>query len=129
METSPHTNAAREMDRSTATSESPTFRPAEARRMDNPRAQVLNHLDMAWRNRLSVDERDLAVLHSLPTGAGILLASNHADETDLKVCLELRGAVAAGSFSWRTERRSTRASESRAGGSSAWLLFRGTRWQ
>ena len=52
-------------------------------------ALVLNRLDLAWRNRLRVRQRDLEVLRTLPRGAGIILASNHADETDMKACLEL----------------------------------------
>ena len=52
-------------------------------------AQILNRLDLAWRNRLRLEERDLEVLRVLPRGAGIILASNHADETDMKACLEL----------------------------------------
>ena len=52
-------------------------------------AQILNRLDLAWRNRLRLEKRDLEVLRALPRGAGIILASNHADETDMKACLEL----------------------------------------
>ena len=52
-------------------------------------ALALNRLDLAWRNRLRVRQGDLEVLRTLPRGAGIILASNHADETDMKACLEL----------------------------------------
>ena len=48
-------------------------------------------LELAWRNRLRVEKRDLQVLRDLPQGAGLILASNHADETDFKACLELSG--------------------------------------
>ena len=48
-------------------------------------------LDLAWRNRLRLERRDLQVLRDLPRGVGLILASNHADETDFKACLELSG--------------------------------------
>ncbi|MGC8644572.1 MAG: lysophospholipid acyltransferase family protein [Isosphaeraceae bacterium] len=72
-------------------SENPTFRPA------TPWGWVIwavrNYLrvDLAWRNRLRLERRDLQVLQNLPLGVGLLLASNHADETDFKACLELSG--------------------------------------
>ncbi len=52
-------------------------------------ARILNRLDLAWRNRLRLGKRDLDVLRALPLSAGIILVSNHADETDMKACLEL----------------------------------------
>jgi len=45
--------------------------------------------DLYWRNRLHLEPLDLDVLRSLPRGAGLILAANHADETDFKACLEL----------------------------------------
>ena len=72
-------------------SENPSFRPAI------PWAWVIwavrNYLkfDLAWRNRLHLDRRDLRVLRNFPRGVGLILASNHADETDFKACLELSG--------------------------------------
>jgi len=45
--------------------------------------------DLAWGNRLRLEQRDLDVLRDLPQGAGLILASNHADETDFKACFEL----------------------------------------
>jgi 1-acyl-sn-glycerol-3-phosphate acyltransferase len=77
------------MDKTTTSSGNPTFRPAKPAGWVIGGAQILNRLDLAWRNRLVLEERDLEVLRSLPAGAGIILASNHADETDMKVCLEL----------------------------------------
>ena len=65
------------------------FRPAKPAGWVIRGAQILNRLDLAWRNRLRLEERDLEVLRALPRGAGIILASNHADETDMKACLEL----------------------------------------
>jgi hypothetical protein len=70
-------------------SENPKFRPAKPARWVIGGAQILNRLDLAWRNRLRVEDQDLEVLRSLPAGTGIILAFNHADETDMKVCLEL----------------------------------------
>jgi 1-acyl-sn-glycerol-3-phosphate acyltransferase len=70
-------------------SENPTFRPAKAIGWVIRGAQILNRLDLAWRNRLRLEKRDLEILRALPRGAGIILASNHADETDMKACLEL----------------------------------------
>jgi 1-acyl-sn-glycerol-3-phosphate acyltransferase len=70
-------------------SESPTFRPAKPAGWVIRGAQILNRLDLAWRNRLRLGKPDLEVLRALPRGAGIILVSNHADETDMKACLEL----------------------------------------
>jgi hypothetical protein len=77
------------MDKTTTSSGNPTFRPSKPAGWVIRCAQILNRLDLAWRNRLRLEERDLAVLRSLPAGAGIILASNHADETDMKECLDL----------------------------------------
>ncbi len=71
--------------------ENPSFRPA------TPWGAVIwavrNYLklELAWRNRLRLERRDLQILRDLPPDVGILLASNHADETDFKACLELSG--------------------------------------
>jgi 1-acyl-sn-glycerol-3-phosphate acyltransferase len=46
-------------------------------------------LVLFWRNRLHLEQRDLEVLRGLPPGSGVILAPNHADETDFKVCLVL----------------------------------------
>lgn len=70
-------------------SENPSFRPATPQRWVLGPVQTYLRLDLAWRNRLRLERRDLEVLRDLPRGAGIILASNHADETDFKACLEL----------------------------------------
>jgi 1-acyl-sn-glycerol-3-phosphate acyltransferase len=70
-------------------SETPTFRPAKSPGLVIWAARILNRLDLAWRNRLRIEPRDLEVLRGLPSGAGAILASNHADETDMRACLEL----------------------------------------
>ena len=70
-------------------SENPSFRPATPQRWVLWPVQTYLSLDLAWRNRLRLERRDLEVLRDLPRGAGTILASNHADETDFKACLEL----------------------------------------
>ncbi len=68
---------------------SPTFRPARPIGWVIRGAQFLNHFDLAWRNRLRLENRDLEIVRALPRGMGTILASNHADETDMKACMEL----------------------------------------
>ena len=70
-------------------SENLSFRPATPRRWVLWPVQTYLRLDLAWRNRLRLERRDLEVLRDLPQEAGIILASNHADETDFKACMEL----------------------------------------
>ena len=70
-------------------SETPTFRPAKSPGPLIWAALILNRLGLAWRNRLRIEPRDLEVLRGLPSGAGAILVSNHADETDMRACLEL----------------------------------------
>ena len=72
-------------------SENPTFRPAMPWGWVIWAVRNYLRLDLAWRNRLRLDPRDLQVLRDLPQGVGLILASNHADETDFKACLELSG--------------------------------------
>lgn len=52
-------------------------------------AQELVKVDFQLRNRLHVSDQDLQILRDLPRNCGITLTSNHADETDPKVCIEL----------------------------------------
>ena len=49
--------------------------------------QTYLQLVLFWRNRLHFEQRDLESMHALPPGSGVILASNHADQTDLKVGL------------------------------------------
>ena len=70
-------------------SEGPSFRPAKPWGWVIRAVQTFLRFDLAWRNRLRLEPRDLDVLRALPRGAGIILAANHADETDFKACLEL----------------------------------------
>ncbi|MGP0066776.1 MAG: lysophospholipid acyltransferase family protein [Isosphaeraceae bacterium] len=70
-------------------SETSRFRPARSPGFIIWGARILNRLDLAWRNRLRIEPRDLEVLRGLPQGLGSILVSNHADETDMRACLEL----------------------------------------
>jgi len=67
----------------------PTFRPAKPWGWVIGAVQTFLRFDLYWHNRLHLEARDLEVLRGLPPGAGVLLAANHADETDFKLCLEL----------------------------------------
>jgi 1-acyl-sn-glycerol-3-phosphate acyltransferase len=67
----------------------PGFRPAEPWGWVIRAVQTHLRLDLVWRNRLRLERRDLEVLRHLPREAGLILASNHADVTDFKACLEL----------------------------------------
>ena len=71
-----------------AISETPSFRPAMPWGWVIWAVRNYLRLDLAWRNRLRLERRDLQVLRDLPHGAGFILASNHADETDFKACLD-----------------------------------------
>jgi len=70
-------------------SESPGFRPAAPAGWVIWAVQTYLRLDLACRNRLRLERRDLQVLRELPKNVGLILASNHADETDFQACLEL----------------------------------------
>jgi 1-acyl-sn-glycerol-3-phosphate acyltransferase len=67
----------------------PSFRPARPWGWVIGTVQTFLRFDLAWRNRLRLEPEDLEVLRSLPREAGIILAANHADETDFRACLEL----------------------------------------
>jgi 1-acyl-sn-glycerol-3-phosphate acyltransferase len=69
--------------------ENPTFRPARPRGWVLWVVQNFIRIDLALQNRLRLGQHDLEILQDLPRGAGVILASNHADETDFKICLEL----------------------------------------
>jgi 1-acyl-sn-glycerol-3-phosphate acyltransferase len=51
--------------------------------------QWFNALDLAWRSRLHLYPPDLKILKTIPKNAGLILIANHADEMDIKVCIEL----------------------------------------
>jgi hypothetical protein len=52
-------------------------------------AQELVRVNLSFENKLHVSQEDLSVFRNLPPNAGVILASNHADETDPRVCIEL----------------------------------------
>ncbi len=51
--------------------------------------QELVRMQLAVNNKLHVLESELDHLKGLPAGSGVVLVSNHADETDPRICLEL----------------------------------------
>ncbi len=67
----------------------PGFVPAKPVGWFIKTAQAIVRAELALSNRLCLAEQDLDVFRQLPLGSGVILASNHADETDALVCLEL----------------------------------------
>src|ERR1700677_2213652 len=67
----------------------PDFVPAKPTPWFITAAQAMVRAELALSNRLHLAEQDLDIFRQLPKGAGVILASNHADETDPLVCLEL----------------------------------------
>jgi 1-acyl-sn-glycerol-3-phosphate acyltransferase len=67
----------------------PDFVPAKPTPWFIRAAQTIVGAELAFSNRLLVADEDLEILRQLPKDAGIILASNHADETDPLVCLSL----------------------------------------
>lgn len=65
------------------------FLPAQPSLFVIRAAQELVKVDFQLRNRLYVADKDLQILRDLPKNCGLTLTSNHADETDPKVCIEL----------------------------------------
>ncbi len=65
------------------------FRPAKHCGWIIRTIQLWNALDLAWHNRLRLDSRDLEILKTIPKDSGLILAVNHSDEMDPRVCIEL----------------------------------------
>jgi len=65
------------------------FRPAKHCAWIIWTVQLWNALDLAWHNRLHLDPRDLKILQNIPKDSGLILAANHSDEMDPRVCIEL----------------------------------------
>lgn len=65
------------------------FRPAKHCAWIIGAVQLWNAFDLAWHNRLHIDPRDLEILKNIPKDSGLLLAANHSDEMDPRVCIEL----------------------------------------
>src|SRR5579871_4650757 len=67
----------------------PDFVPAKPAPWFIAAAQAVVRAELALTNRLYLAEQELQLFRQIPKGSGIILASNHADETDPLVCLEL----------------------------------------
>ncbi|MFZ5801599.1 MAG: lysophospholipid acyltransferase family protein [Candidatus Omnitrophota bacterium] len=65
------------------------FRSAKPRNWIIDCAQWLNAVDLLWRSRVQLGRHDLENLGRIPQDAGLIIASNHADEMDIKVCMEI----------------------------------------
>ncbi|MBK9145050.1 MAG: 1-acyl-sn-glycerol-3-phosphate acyltransferase [Candidatus Melainabacteria bacterium] len=52
-------------------------------------AREVVRMELALSNKLHVAKHDLEHIRKLPAGAGVVLISNHADEMDPRICLEL----------------------------------------
>ena len=65
-----------------------TFHPAKHRTWIIRLAQWGNALDLFVHNRLQLSSRDLATLAAIPPEAGLILALNHPDEMDIRICME-----------------------------------------
>lgn len=65
------------------------FRPATPWNWVIAIVQTIFRVDLFFNNRLRIQEKDLQQIRNLPPGCGVLLLSNHADENDFKVCVEV----------------------------------------
>lgn len=52
-------------------------------------AQEVVHAQLSLKNKVEVKKAEIEILRKLPPGAGVVLTSNHADETDPRVVIEL----------------------------------------
>jgi len=68
---------------------STSFHPAKHNRLIIWAIQFWNALDLAWRNRLHIDPRDIETLKNIPKNSSLILAANHSDEIDPRICIEL----------------------------------------
>lgn len=66
-----------------------TFLPAQPSDLVIKTAQAVIRAQLALTNKLFIDDHDLNILRSLPQNAGLVLVSNHADEMDPRICLDL----------------------------------------
>ena len=66
-----------------------TFHPAKHCTWIIRLAQWGNALDLFVHNHLQLSPRDLATLTAIPPEAGVILALNHPDETDIRICMEV----------------------------------------
>ncbi|MDX2106299.1 MAG: 1-acyl-sn-glycerol-3-phosphate acyltransferase [Candidatus Melainabacteria bacterium] len=66
-----------------------TFLPARPSEFVIKTAQTLIRAQLAMTNKVFIADEDLERLRALPKDAGLVLVSNHADEMDPRVCLDL----------------------------------------
>ncbi len=66
-----------------------TFKPALPSTWFLSLAQLYARCNLSLSNPLAIDQSSLALLSQIPREAGIILTSNHADETDPQIMLEL----------------------------------------
>ncbi|MCW5824072.1 MAG: 1-acyl-sn-glycerol-3-phosphate acyltransferase [Cyanobacteria bacterium TGS_CYA1] len=66
-----------------------TFLPARPSEFVIKTAQTLIRAQLAMTNKVFITDEDLERLRALPKDAGLVLVSNHADEMDPRVCLDL----------------------------------------
>lgn len=67
----------------------PVFKPAKPWNWAISIVQTFIRIDLFLHNRLHVQREDLQLVRNLPESVGVVLVSNHADEVDFKVCMEL----------------------------------------
>ncbi len=67
----------------------PRFYPAKPRKWVSIPYFPYNALMLAWRCRVDLDEESLRRLRNIPKGAGLIVVSNHTDEMDIRVLLEV----------------------------------------
>ena len=51
--------------------------------------QFWNAINLAWGNHLRLDAGDLETLKTIPKDSGLILAANHSDGMDPRICIEL----------------------------------------
>lgn len=65
------------------------FKPARPNPLVIKAAQEFVRAELLLKNHVNLNRADLKHLNDLPEGTGLVLASNHADETDPRVVIEL----------------------------------------
>lgn len=65
------------------------FIPAKPSRWFTAAVQQMIRGQLTLKDKLHLPEKSVDVLTQLPPGSGVILASNHADEADPRVCIEL----------------------------------------
>lgn len=65
------------------------FKPARPAGWLIKTAQEVVRVQLSLKNKLEIHDKEIEILRRLPRGSGMVLTSNHADETDPRVCIEL----------------------------------------